>query len=129
MDMSWQPPKDTDDWGNGKTNAEMRRLCPDPRLTAHDRNNPVELAAIEMGMNSWEAWEVYDGTYYDVDTYLQITPQDEHGGFVIEWGGVQFECSRDDAIKALREFAIALLKVTSDSPTSASNRTITVRIA
>jgi hypothetical protein len=117
-------PKDSDDWGNGKTYSDMRRSCPDPRLTADERNDPVELAAIEMGMNSWEAWEVYDGTYYDVDTYLHITPNTDGDGFVIEWSGNMPGCSRHEAIKALREFAMALLKVTSESPTGTNTKTL-----
>lgn len=122
--------KDSDEWipGRPETLGEMRGKCPDPRLTAHERNDPIELAAIESGMNSWDAWQVYDGNYYDIDTYLDIAPETEHGGFEISWTGNMPDCTREQAVAALRRFAEALLRVTSTAPTGSSSKTTNVTV-
>ncbi len=120
-------PQDSDYWGDGKTLGEMRRLCPDPALTAHERNNPIELAAIEAGLTGWDAWEVYDGNYSDNLTGLHVSPNTRNGGWEISWPGDCDLSTREEMIEVLRELASAILRVTSDSPTSSSNRTITMK--
>lgn len=118
----WSIPKGSDEWANGHTFDEMRAACPDPRLTAAERKNPVELAAIEAGMVPFDAWEIYDGSYLDPHYNSYIRVSIEPDAFTIVG-----DCEPED-IDLLRRWATAFLRLTSPSPTGASNSTTVVEV-
>lgn len=117
---------DNDIWSDGRTAKEWRDAMPDPALTAHERGNPIELAAIEAGFCGMHNYGAYDGTYYDPASFVMVFPGDGSDEWSIQWVGDAID-TVGESMKSMRRFCAAFLKVTSDSPTSASNTTIVVK--
>lgn len=116
MNETMSIPQDDDDWGNGKTMAEMRDLCPNPALTAHLRNNPVELAAVEAGLDGWDAWGVYDGNYIDHASGLHLSPNTGDRGWQLTYHGDEFAWDDPDVhVSTMREFCSAYLAITASA--------------